>query len=649
MACKTNRLKKRRIKALGGPVGDPPKKPDYTGMGIGFMNQTPEERSAVEREMAGRTIPMDPSTPKYIGGYPPLAGIVGRVGQVAKAYRGLNYFKPNPRMLYRGLGEAGAKDALATKVFRGAKNARTGNVPAETYFAPHTEMKMVKEYGSKYIAQVPKSAAKFERTYPTKDWSQFTLDQIPINKGSILKKDWMSGYKAIPLKETGGNIMAKRQIIRKNVVVNPEFNPDEYSFGGWLKENIGGIAKTAAGIGAMFIPGAQGVGTGLIAGGVGDMLGGSGEEEISEVYRPAVSKSKQIYDTTVAEGGMNLKRLSRRTDYKGETHANGGINLDMSGNNVQVEDGESRTGDIVHSDKIKITPEIMKAYGGKVPLKKGDLGRSVSDIVKKRDKRFEKRSGDEWNDNARKVSQLPFEEMSDELSQIYQSSNEMAVGGDIIDFISDPGNAPIIGSGINALTSAFQKPEKVSYKQATFSPTNFTPISTESGIGRIKRSFGNTRERLRRLNPRMYMNQLANLGAAEAETIGDYTGQIQGANAQGQNQASMMDSQNRSRLSMFNTQVGMQEAEANAANRAMKKTTTSANLNNLFTQVGQKARDTKLSEAQADYQDKMFELQKGYQDIWKDSSTKKDEEFEFGGNIVPKTTALLSKRRYKTY
>jgi hypothetical protein len=499
---------------------------------------------------------------------------------------------------------------------------------------------------------------------------------------------------------------------------------DEYSIGGWLKDNLGNIGKTVGGA-ALLATGVGGpLGASLIASGGAGMLGSIGEgdqNEVSQVYKPAVSKSKQLYDTTLGEGGMNLKTLSKRTDYIGESHADGGINLPIG---AQVEGGESRTGDIVHSDKIKITPTIMNAFKGNVPLRRGDLNKSVADIVKSRDKIFEKRSGDEWNDMARKVSQMPFEEMSDELSQAYKEAEDtinfqpdqpiMKAGGghlskqkarimlhdgivrghpltdkqksyfgavgygeggfDFKTFLDDPGNAPIIGSAIGAVTNLLRKPEKVKYDQAVFTPTQFAPINTEAGITQIRRSFGNSREQLRRLNPRGFMNNLANIGSQEAESIGDYTAGVQGLNARGQNEAYQMDSSNRARLGIYNTQTAMQEAEANAANRGMRKTAIDSNLANLYTQIGQKARDEKLMSAQEKYQNQMVNLQKGYQDIWRDASKKNnplpplpgtftdnsdeqirrlDEEgvtgFRSGGSLACKTSVLLNKRRFRTH
>jgi hypothetical protein len=537
-----------------------------------------------------------------------------------------------------------------------------------------------------------------------------------------------------PIDMNTNPVYGKRIInLRDSVVMrNPDIRRiiEKKATGGWLKGAAGGAASGAS-MGAMFGP--WGAAIGGVAGGVlGGISGSKESDEISEVYKPAISKSRQLYDTTLAEGGMNLKRLTARTDYKGESHSNGGINLPIGS---QVEDGESRTGDIVHSKKIKVTPAIMNAYRGRVHLRKGDMGRSISDIVKSRDKRFEKRSGDEWNDNARKVSQMPFEEMSDELSQVYDMAkgevdNMMAGGGkmhkvmgefkrgklhsgskkgplvknrkqaiaiamseagmnkaaggmDLAKFFGEQGNAPIIGSAIGTVTNLLREPEKVDYEQAKFTPTEFTPMNTEAGVSNIRRSFAGTRERLRRMNPRGYMNNIASLGAAEAETIGSSVSQIGLANTEQYNRVKAMDSQARNRTAMFNTQIGMQEAEANAANKGVRKTAIDANLNNTFTMMGQKARDEKLFASQKDYQDKMYELQKGYQSWWKNPNnnattlspeldntdflnTLAPDDYSIqsnynlrqgttptgyadGGRLAMKASALLSKRKFRTY
>jgi hypothetical protein len=365
----------------------------------------------------------------------------------------------------------------------------------------------------------------------------------------------------------------------------------------------------------------------------------------------------QMYDNVMAEGGLNLNDVSRRTDYKGEPHSKGGINLPIG---AQVEGGESRTGDIVHSDKIKITPEIMKSFGDKVPLRKRDMGKTIATVVKNRDNRFKKRSGDEWNDAARKISQMPFEEMSDELSNVYKEAEDMATnsmmagGGHLSkekagimlhegmirgkkltdkqqkyfawranqeaagglnlkkawDWSSQPENASTLVSGAGILSSLLQRPTNTTYGRARTSLTRTEPINVEAGMGRIRRQFGNSRERLRRINPRGYMNNLSGLGAQEAETISDYTGQMENQNAQMRNQASMLDSQNRNRAGMFNTQIGMEEVNAREMNKAAKWNAVSAGVANLATQLGQRSRDQKLIDAQKAYQKDMIDLQK---------------------------------------
>ena len=189
------------------------KKPDYTGMGIGFMTNKPQ---TVNKDW------LYPNRQDYIGGAPLVGGIVGKVGQVASAYKGLNYFRPNPEMMYRGIGKEGMIDALESGVFRARPYeklpVRGEKLPLETrikqktfdktYYTTSDNVDMLsKQYGKGYIAEVPKSGNNFRFRYANdKPWSQLTERGIPISEGRILKKDWLSGYKEIPKKAGGGNI-----------------------------------------------------------------------------------------------------------------------------------------------------------------------------------------------------------------------------------------------------------------------------------------------------------------------------------------------------------------------------------------------------------------------------------------------------------
>jgi hypothetical protein len=148
------------------------------------------------------------------------------------------------------------------------------------------------------------------------------------------------------------------------------------------------------------------------------------------------------------------------------------------------------------------------------------------------------------------------------------------------------------------------------------------------------------------------MNQLA---AKEAEAIGEYSGNIDMANSESQNRASIYDSQNRIRVDSTNAQIAMQEAEANAANRGMKKTTTNAYLNNLSTQLGQKSADDKAYKMQEEYQKGMLDVYNKYADMSKPIRDPLESNFESTWRRNPETGVMEKKafggplNRLRTY
>lgn len=121
------------------------------------------------------------------------------------------YFQPNSNMYYRGIGREGMKDALESGLFRAKPSDK---IPArmvdlgpnlgkldmakrfnKTYYSPR--FNIADKYGAGYIAEVPKDAAKFSKRYKNTDWSMSTRDQIPVSEGSILEKNWWSGYRPV--------------------------------------------------------------------------------------------------------------------------------------------------------------------------------------------------------------------------------------------------------------------------------------------------------------------------------------------------------------------------------------------------------------------------------------------------------------------
>jgi hypothetical protein len=111
-------------------------------------------------------------------------------------------FKENPKMLYRGIGESGAKDALSYGAFRpkqGVFDMTNLNQKFfdKTYWGP--KLSTAESYGKGIIAEVPQDAANFTNRYSRgKDWSKLTTEEIPVDKGKIYKKDWLQRYKEIP-------------------------------------------------------------------------------------------------------------------------------------------------------------------------------------------------------------------------------------------------------------------------------------------------------------------------------------------------------------------------------------------------------------------------------------------------------------------
>lgn len=116
-------------------------------------------------------------------------------------------FKPNPDMMYRGIGKGGVEDALESGVFRAKQNVEPSLYKGidmskqfnSTYYTP--KFKTADQYGAGYIAEVPKDVTDFRLRYKgksNKTWSQIADENIPIEKGRILKKDWLQGYKEVP-------------------------------------------------------------------------------------------------------------------------------------------------------------------------------------------------------------------------------------------------------------------------------------------------------------------------------------------------------------------------------------------------------------------------------------------------------------------
>ena len=391
---------------------------------------------------------------------------------------------------------------------------------------------------------------------------------------------------------------------------------DEFGFGGWLQENAGTVGSVAGGILGGVVAGPAGV---AIGSQLGSAVGGQfQEDEIANPYMVPTSLSKQHYQRA-ARGG-------KLTRYTGDTHEGGGIKL--GGLGVEVEDGETRSKDTIHSDRNTVTKDIQRRYPG--VIKKSDIGKTMADVSKRVSKKFERRKWDELNDNAAEVALLPIEQLSEELAPMPEE-DIMAYGGDItaskarkilshgrirgkaitpkqMRFFGAKSNkaaggggleslmpyAPLITSGIDMFSAMAQGPEEVDYDRVGYSPTNVTTRSADPGIQRVRQTYGNASNKIRKLNPSRYLARSAGLAAGEADAITSVAGQVAGENTRAINRGAELDSMNANRANLTNANIGIQEAQANAANRAANKSRISANLANIGTMSGQISRDSKL-------------------------------------------------------
>ena len=122
-----------------------------------------------------------------------------------------NAYKVNPfsyqnnlpdNVMYRGLGKEGMEDALASGVFRAKQDVQPimdGNFNvakqfSKAYYSP--KFNVADNYGDGFIAEVPRDASSWGKRYRS-DWSQIAREDIPIDQGRILQRDWLQGYKQV--------------------------------------------------------------------------------------------------------------------------------------------------------------------------------------------------------------------------------------------------------------------------------------------------------------------------------------------------------------------------------------------------------------------------------------------------------------------
>jgi len=130
-------------------------------------------------------------------------------GLLSNAYKVNPFaFKPNPEAYYRGIGKAGLEDAIQSGVFRqaGFDNKNYNNYKGVWYATGDRGLAKARDFSKDYIAEVPRTAFpeigdEFfgSALFPTRA----TQRHIPIEEGRILQKDWLRGYKEVPVELPG--------------------------------------------------------------------------------------------------------------------------------------------------------------------------------------------------------------------------------------------------------------------------------------------------------------------------------------------------------------------------------------------------------------------------------------------------------------
>lgn len=149
-------------------------------------------------------------------------------------------FKPNPEAYYRGIGEAGYKDAIESRVLRTNRNPNWTSSPGDSpYFFSGKNFEGIKQYEPNVIAEVinqPMRARTFSRLSGQGNESVFQpirntgqkfagkdvvqkLPDIPLGENTtIYKKDWLKGYKEVEVpKELPGSPNASSLLERINL------------------------------------------------------------------------------------------------------------------------------------------------------------------------------------------------------------------------------------------------------------------------------------------------------------------------------------------------------------------------------------------------------------------------------------------------
>lgn len=370
--------------------------------------------------------------------------------------------------------------------------------------------------------------------------------------------------------------------IKRNTVRYTSNPLPEMSIGSWITENKQGIfggLKTAAGIGAMLVPGLQSAGVGLIGSGVSD-IGNNVITNKTDIATSALETQNNIYNQQMGllepqqtdqflKCGGKLKKLKKGgfIEYDGQSHdgPNGGIPVDDRGNPTVISGAEPvasvEDGEVTYAPADGGTPYVFS--------------KEFSERLKKIQNKYKLRLGKDFKGTdqlaqgglSKEVNDLMVEQEAFNMKNNKQKEKtKMQSGGDIpidpfkeaLPFIGAQAGATVLGN--LAMAAAYKKPEEL--KPTSISAPTISLESARQGAttaaSAARSSFG---ERARRAGSSTG-EYLSSLGSVEAgissglgQTLADTYLNEETTNKTAKFEADRMNASSKLQADSFNIQM----------------------------------------------------------------------------------------------
>ena len=267
------------------------------------------------------------------------------------------------------------------------------------------------------------------------------------------------------------------------------YDNEEYSLGGWLKENAGNLLQTIGGTAMSFVPGLQSIGLPMAVSGASGLLGNAladdpevidysketrmprtvgtknmtpnvmsfkqgGNAKVGKVMKefkegklhsgsktgPKVKNRKQAIAIALSEAGFDKKANGGSLQrIEGPSHEQGGVQLMP---NIEVEGGETIKNNVVNSDNWKITKQVAKIYN----LRPSSVGKTPAEYSKLIDDEYKKNENMIGSKKDHEIELDKISAMSAEMAEII--GNEVGKAQNGLYLAKDPRNRSITPSGI---------------------------------------------------------------------------------------------------------------------------------------------------------------------------------------------------------